>query len=343
MTVSTAATTAPAAGSIQLLDGDVAFEVVGLTRDTILVLGRPSRNGNLRLRFRFGRGEVRRPVAVESMEPTETEGSGLTRCRMASSPALERLAERASTDVAADYDLVAAVRDVAEETPPPAAASGRGRVVTSVAAWIALGAAIALFCAASYQRFGVVRLDGSVSADQVDLVRAERQGVFFPYTAAHNRRLAKGELIGVIEGVQGQPTGVVATCDCYLGDFPVNAGSTVYKGAAIARLIHPEDRTIVSAILPPGQDWQIAVGDPAEVTLGGQTLKGHVSALRTNRQNGYGDPEEAEIAAANAYVPATVTVALDEVVTSVGYGGSAEIRVLRARAVYERLRTGLGL
>ncbi|MBL8583351.1 MAG: hypothetical protein JNL61_14145, partial [Rhizobiaceae bacterium] len=235
-------------GHIQLQFGDSSTDVLAVSSDGVLVSDRPAARRGLRLRYRFEAGEITRELVVKGMEERHTDFGTAYFLRTERDARVPRLAEFVNKGFRSTAGFIRAANDVGANRR-----SVRESKTASVArfsgAAVGLVLAGALFLGTAYWRYGITTLSGSIEPTHVELLRAEHPGVFFPYAPSGNHVLKVGELVGVIDA-GSRSHSVTATCPCFLGDFPVSAGSTLFKGAVVARLIPTDSAVEVVVRLP---------------------------------------------------------------------------------------------
>jgi hypothetical protein len=281
----------------------------------------------MRLRYRFAGGDVSRDIAVRSIEERSSAEGTAFFLRLANDGRLASLVELLNKPTPSPADYVSAAGAVAvDRRGGPAMA--RPKVARSVGSALVLAAAAGLFLFSAYASYGVVTFRGSLDPSSVELLRADHPGVFYPYASSGNGLLKPGELVGVIDGNGGRSFGIAASCSCYLGDFPVSAGSTLYKGAVIARLIRPDSAAEVVASVPAADRWQIAVGDSVQLDVAGQSFSGHIVSMETDRP--------VALAADNSRrreTSVSMRIAADEQINPALFGSEVTVRVPRVAAL----------
>jgi hypothetical protein len=317
-------------GDVLLEQGGRETDVLAVSSDGVLVADRPAGRRGLRLRYRFANGEVTRDLAVRSLEERGTDFGKAYFLHTARDPRVPRLAEFVNRGFNGSAGFIRAANDVGTNrrtTPAPKTARS---VMRFVGAAVGLSLAGALFISAAYMRYGVATFSGSIEPKSVELLRAEHPGVFFPYAPGGNHVLAVGELVGVIDG-GGRSYSVTATCACLLGDFPVSAGSTLFKGAVVARLIPPDSDVEVVARLPLADEWQVAVGDPVSMEVEGRRVTGRVQLIETDRNAALWADNDAP-----SQNLAILHIAPDEAIDPALFGSEITVKVLRAQALASR-------
>jgi hypothetical protein len=317
-------------GELLLEQAGRAADVLAVATDGVLVAERPAGRRGLRLRYRFANGDVTRDLEVRSLEERDTDFGKAYFLRTAPDPRLVRLAELLNRGLRTSAGFIRAAGDMAVNRRAPTAKK-TWQIARFVGSATGLTLAAGLFLTTAYLRYGVATFSGSIEPKSVELLRAEHPGVFFPYTPGSGHVLAVGELVGVIDG-GGRSHSVVATCACLLGDFPVSAGSTLFKGAVVARLIPPDSAVEVVARAPLSDEWQVAVGDPVRMEVEGRRVSGHVQAMETDRA--------AALSADNAAPSRNLSIlhiVADEPIDPALFGSEITVHVLRAEAWATRL------
>lgn len=316
-------------GEIQLQQGEAAFDVIAVSSDGVLVAGRPAGRRGLRLRYRFEGGEITRELVVKALEERETDFGKACFLRTERDARVPRLAEFVNKGLQSSAGFIRAANDVGANRRIGRPSKG-ATVARFSGATVGLLMAGALFLGAAYMRYGVTTFSGSIEPTEVTLLRAEHPGVFFPYAPGGNHVLEVGELVGVIDG-GSRSHSVTATCACFLGDFPVSAGSTLFKGAVVARLIPTDSAVEVVARLPLGDAWQVAVGDPVRMEVEGRRVTGRVKSIETDRAGTL--LADNETRSENL---AILHIAADEAIDPALFGSEIAVHVLRAQALAGR-------
>jgi hypothetical protein len=318
-------------GRLMLDDGSLEQEVLWIGDSGLLVARKPAARRKLRLHCSVNGGEIVRSFDTSAVEPYaagERRGYLLSLRDAAGLARIRELHESCATSFG---ELLAIANDPGVASHSRASATGRrlGRISLTGAAAVL---AAALFLVSAYYRYGVVSLSGSIHAKRIELVRAETAGTFFPYAPRNGRPVQTGELIGMVEGANGRSVGVAATCDCFVGDFPLNAGSAVFKGAPLVRLIPTGSPVEIVASLPVGEAWQIAPGDPVRIELDAATAEGHVVGVETDRRAALGAGESQGSGTFSA-----LRIVADTPIDPTFIGSEAVVKVLRGQALAARV------
>jgi len=316
-------------GDSLLQHGDSMADVLAVSSDGVLVAERPTGRRGMRLRYRFDSGEVTRELVVKGLEERDTDFGKAYFLRTERDARVPRLAEFVNKGFQSSAGFIRAANDVAADRRAPKKSGGR-KVARYSGAIVGLMLAGALFLGTAYMRYGVTTLSGSIEPTDVELLRAEHPGVFFPYAPAGNHVLKIGELVGVIDG-GSRSHSVTATCECFLGDFPVSAGSTLFKGAVVARLIPTDSAVEVVVRLPLSDAWQVAAGEPVRMEVEGRRVSGHVRAIETDRSGALSADNQA-----GSDNLAIVHISTDELIDAALFGSEITVHVLRAEALARR-------
>lgn len=138
----------------------------------------------------------------------------------------------------------------------------------------------------AYERIFVIESVSAKVSGNVTLLRSPENGFFQDSLDNVNKRVQKGELMGIVKLVAGGASSVESPCDCIVVERFVEDGIFVGKGESVYSVMNSDNTLFVEAQIQFEDVKKIRVGQVANVLLtNGRTVAGRVDKVLANNRN----------------------------------------------------------